>query len=75
MPSLKKASASLTNEYVRTLFVEVDVKAQGADASIRDINQINRIRANVSMADEVIRRQLKRLPRSLVEPDPDKDCR
>ena len=67
--------ASLTNEYVRTLFIEVDVKAQGAAARIGDINQINKIRAYVSMTDEVIRRQLKRLPRSLVEPDPDKDCR
>lgn len=72
MCSLKEASALLTNEYVRMLFVELDVKAKGGYASCRDINQINRIRAEVNLADERLKRQLRG---GVFGHDPDADCR
>ena len=73
-PSLKGESASLTNHYLRMLFEEVKVDEQGCDAKVSDINLINHIRADVNLADEAIKRQLRSKVRRDAEPDPDADC-
>ena len=71
MSSLKTASALLTNEYIWMLCIETEIKAQGADAAIADINQISRIRAEISEADESLKYQL----RTVLNTDTDRDCR
>ncbi len=74
MSSLKEDSAKLTDDYVRMLGIEVQLRELGGDAAISDINRVNRIRAEVNMADESIKRQLRSKLERSTNPDPDADC-
>lgn len=71
MPSLKDESYALTTEYLKLVFAEQRLTDMGHEAPVRDINIANKIRANVNMADETIRRQLRL--RLLGRTDPDDD--
>jgi hypothetical protein len=74
MSSLKADSYKLTDQYVRMLGIEAQLKELGGDAPVADINRINRIRADVNMADECIKRQLRSKFIRDKAPDPDADC-
>lgn len=74
-PSLKELSGVVTNEYLDMIMLSVNVVDSGYDATIRDINRVNWLRAKIQMGDEQLRFLIKSgRPGIVVEEDPDKDC-
>jgi hypothetical protein len=75
-PSLRELSNVVTNEYLDMIMLSVKVVDSGYDATIRDINLVNWLRAKIQMGDEQLRFLIKTgaRPGIVVEEDPDKDC-
>lgn len=75
-PSLRELSGVVTNEYLDMIMLSVNVVDSGYDATIRDINRVNWLRAKIQMGDEQLRYLIKNanIPGFVVEEDPDKDC-